>query len=166
MTFLTRRFVLPLVAMMCLVWPSPFVFAQDSYQTATVISVRQIRHMGSLGPSRFAHTIYFTVDFALRLPAESYCVGYETPVLDEVQDLIRRRYQITMPVVTLDHRPDASRLRTVYCSLSGHGPSKASPLISLGAVVKTVSFPEAEYLRAANMATGRSEDGAGFHTHE
>ena len=88
MTFLTRRFVLPLVAMMCLVWPSPFVFAQDSYQTATVISVRQIRHMGSLGPSRFAHTIYFTVDFALRLPAESYCVGYETPVLDEVQDLL------------------------------------------------------------------------------
>jgi len=88
MTFLTRRFALRLVALMCLVWPSPFGFAQDSYQTATVISVRQIRHMGSLGPSRFAHTIYFTVDFALRLPAESYCVGYETPVVDEVQDLL------------------------------------------------------------------------------
>jgi hypothetical protein len=73
---------------MCLVLALPSVVAQDSYQTVTVVSVRKIKHMASLGPSRFPRPIYFTVDFAFRVSAESYCVGYETPVLDEVQDLL------------------------------------------------------------------------------
>jgi len=88
MTFLTGRFVLFLVAVMCLVLAFPTACAQDSSQTATVVSVRQIRHMNGLSPSRYSGPVYFTVDFALRISAESYCVGYETPVLDEVQDLL------------------------------------------------------------------------------
>jgi hypothetical protein len=88
MTFLTRRFAPFLVALTCFIFAFPIVFAQDSYQTATVVSVRQIRHMSSLNPSRYSGPIYFTVDFAFRISAESHCVGYETPVLDEVRDLL------------------------------------------------------------------------------
>jgi hypothetical protein len=88
MTFLTRRFVLLPAALICLGLASPIAFAQDSYQNATVMSVRQIRHLSSLNPSRFAGPIYFTVDFAFHVSAKTYCVGYETPVLDEVQDLL------------------------------------------------------------------------------
>jgi len=88
MTFLTRRFVLFLVGVICLVLALPTACAQDSSQTATVVSVRQIKRMSGLSPSRYAGPIYFTVDFALLVSAESYCVGYETPVLDEVQDLL------------------------------------------------------------------------------
>lgn len=87
MTFLAKRFVL-VVALMCLIVASrPIVFAQDSYQTAKVVSVRQIRHSPGLTPSRFSGPVYFTIDFALQISANSYCVDYETPVLDEVQDL-------------------------------------------------------------------------------
>jgi hypothetical protein len=66
---------------------SPVVFSETSYQTAKVLSVRSIRHMDGPSPSRFPRPIYFTVDFAFRISAQSYCTGYETPVLDEVQDL-------------------------------------------------------------------------------
>jgi hypothetical protein len=72
---------------MCLPVSRPVVFAQNSYQTATVISVRQIKHSPGLNPSRFSGPVYFTIDFALRVSGNSYCVDYETPVLDEVQDL-------------------------------------------------------------------------------
>jgi len=87
MTFLTRRFVLPLMYLL-LTFLFPIVLAQNSYETATVVSVRQIKRMSGLSPSRYSGPVYFTVDFALRVSAESYCVGYETPVLDEVQDLM------------------------------------------------------------------------------
>jgi hypothetical protein len=73
---------------MCLAPANPMMFAEDSFQTATVLSARQVRHGTSLNPSRFSGPVSFTVDFAFRLSAESYCVGYETPVLDEVQDIV------------------------------------------------------------------------------
>jgi len=86
-TFLAKRFVL-LPPLLCLVAVSrPVVFAQDSYQTAQVVSVRQIRHSPGLTPSRFSGPVYFSIDFALQVSGNSYCVDYETPVLDEVQDL-------------------------------------------------------------------------------
>jgi len=80
--------VLLLLLVLCLVVFPPVAFAQASYQTVTVVSVRSIRHMEGMGPSRFPHPIYFTVDFAFRASGQSYCTGYETPVLDEVQDLL------------------------------------------------------------------------------
>lgn len=88
---MTSRLVLVLVlllVLLCLVLAPQVVFSQASYQTATVLSVRSIRHMEGMGPSRFPHPIYFTIDFALRISGQSYCTGYETPVLDEVQDLL------------------------------------------------------------------------------
>jgi hypothetical protein len=75
------------LAVIYLLLASPLVFAQASSQTATVVSVRSIRHMDGPFPSRFPHPIYFTIDFAFRTSAGSYCTGYETPVLDEVQEL-------------------------------------------------------------------------------
>jgi len=88
MTFPSTRFVLLPAALTCFILASPVVVAQTSYQTATVISVRSIRHMNGPSPSRFPRPIYFTIDFAFRISAQSYCTGYETPVLDEVQDLL------------------------------------------------------------------------------
>jgi hypothetical protein len=87
-TFLAKRFVLLLVPLICLIGAfRPVVVAQDSYQTAKVVSVRQIRHSPGLNPSRFSGPVYFTIDFALQISANSYCVDYETPILDEIQDL-------------------------------------------------------------------------------
>jgi len=85
---LPKRFVLLSVSLICLLVVSrPTVFAENSYQTAKVLSVRQIRRAPGLNPSRFSGPVYFSIDFALQVSANSYCVDYETPVLDEVQDL-------------------------------------------------------------------------------
>jgi len=88
MTFRSSRFARLLVALTCVMLSFSVVSAEDSYQTATVASVRQIRHASGLSPSRYSGPIYFTVDFAFRVSNASYCVGYETPVLDEVHDLM------------------------------------------------------------------------------
>jgi hypothetical protein len=87
MTFRAQRFIILLSVIVCLVLEPSVVFTQTSYQTATVLSVRAIRHIDGPSPSRFPRPIYFTIDFAFRMSAQSYCTGYETPVLDEVQDL-------------------------------------------------------------------------------
>jgi len=88
MTFRAQRVALLLVAVVSLIPSFSIVSAQDSYQTATVASVRTIRRTSGLNPSRYSGPVYFTVDFAFRLTNESYCVAYETPVLDEVHDLM------------------------------------------------------------------------------
>jgi hypothetical protein len=88
MTFPSTRFVLLPLVLTCLILASPIAVAQTSYQTATVVSVRSIRHMNGPSPSRFPRPIYFTIDFAFRISTQSYCTGYETPVVDEVQDLL------------------------------------------------------------------------------
>jgi len=76
------------VVLIYLFMASTIVFPQASYQTATVVSVRSIRRAEGPSPSRFPRPIYFTIDFAFRISGENYCTGYETPVLDEVQDLL------------------------------------------------------------------------------
>jgi hypothetical protein len=87
MTFRARRFIIVLSVIVCPVLEPSVVLTQTTYQTATVVSVRSIRHMDGPSPSRFPRPIYFTIDFAFRMSAQSYCTGYETPVLDEVQEL-------------------------------------------------------------------------------
>jgi hypothetical protein len=56
-------------------------------QQAKVLSVREVRH-ASLRMSRYATTPQYTMDLALQLNGKTYCTGYETPVLDEVHDLL------------------------------------------------------------------------------
>lgn len=62
--------------------------APDGYQTAKIVSVRQLKQVTGYPMSRYPTVARFTVDFALRLADQSICTGYETPVLDEVQDLV------------------------------------------------------------------------------
>ncbi len=62
--------------------------APDGYQTAKIVSVRQLKQVNAFPMSRYPTVARFTVDFALRLADQSVCTGYETPVLDEVQDLV------------------------------------------------------------------------------
>jgi hypothetical protein len=85
MKCLARRFLVALLLSLGLTTPA--LIAEVPTQTATVVSVREIRRHSGFNPSRYAGPIYFTVDFAFRLSGQSYCVNYETPVLDEVQAL-------------------------------------------------------------------------------
>ena len=60
----------------------------DGLHTAKIVSVRQIKQTNSFPLSRYPTVARFTIDFAFRLEGGSYCTAYETPVLDEVQDLV------------------------------------------------------------------------------
>lgn len=55
-------------------------------QTAKVLSVREVRH-ASFRTSRYPTTPQYTMDVAVQYAGQTYCTGYETPVLDEVHDL-------------------------------------------------------------------------------
>jgi hypothetical protein len=56
---------------------------------AKIVSVRQIKQTNSFPMSRFPTVARFTVDFAFKYGDGNYsCTAYETPVLDEVQDLV------------------------------------------------------------------------------
>lgn len=58
----------------------------SGYQTGKIVSVRQLARNGSL-VSRYSSTHVFSVDFTIRVAGHSYCIDYETIVLDEVDDL-------------------------------------------------------------------------------
>jgi hypothetical protein len=61
--------------------------ASGDYQSAKVLSVREVRHAGFRN-SRYPTTPQYTIDVALQYGGQTYCTGYETPVLDEVHDLM------------------------------------------------------------------------------
>jgi hypothetical protein len=61
------------------------------YHAATIISVRQVARNGFL-VSRYSSAHVFTVDFTLRMDGHSYCIDYDTIVMQEVDDL-RAAYQ-------------------------------------------------------------------------
>jgi hypothetical protein len=65
---------------------SPDNSSTSGYQTGKIVSVRQIARNGAL-VSRYSSTHVFTMDFTVRVAGHSYCVDYETIVLDEVNDL-------------------------------------------------------------------------------
>lgn len=73
---------------------APLVFSQNSsdsppegYQTARVLSVRQLKQTSGFPMGRYPTVARFTLDVAFRIAGQSYCTDYETPVLDEVQEL-------------------------------------------------------------------------------
>jgi hypothetical protein len=70
-----------------------FLSAQtpNGYHSATIISVRQVARNGFL-VSRYSSAHVFTVDFTLRMDGHSYCIDYDTIVMQEVDDL-RAAYQ-------------------------------------------------------------------------
>ena len=60
--------------------------SSGDYQSAKVLSVREVRH-ASFHNSRYPTTPQYTMDVAVQFAGQTYCTGYETPVLDEVHDL-------------------------------------------------------------------------------
>lgn len=67
---------------------APSSVPPDGLHTARIVSVRQIKQTNSFPMSRYPTVARFTIDFAFRLASGTYCTAYETPVLDEVQDLV------------------------------------------------------------------------------
>ena len=61
------------------------------YHKGTIISVRQVARNGFL-VSRYSSAHVFTVDFTVRIEEHSYCIDYDTIVMEEVDDL-RGAYQ-------------------------------------------------------------------------
>lgn len=70
-----------------LLLPGAAQTGSNDSQAAKVLSVREVRH-ASFRNSRYPTTPQYTLDLALQLNGETYCTGYETPVLDEVHDLL------------------------------------------------------------------------------
>ena len=61
--------------------------ASSDYQSAKVLSVREVRH-ARFRNSRYPTTPQYTLDLAVQFAGQTYCTGYETPILDEVHDLM------------------------------------------------------------------------------
>jgi len=61
--------------------------ASSDYQSAKVLSVREVRHAGFRN-RRYPTTPQYTLDLAVQFAGQTYCTGYETPILDEVHDLM------------------------------------------------------------------------------
>lgn len=75
-----------LAAFVIIILPGLAQTSSGDYQTAKVLSVREVRH-ASIRNSRYPTTPQYTMDVAVQYAGQTYCTGYETPVLDEVHDL-------------------------------------------------------------------------------
>ena len=64
----------------------PPASSSESPQIGTIISVRKVL-LTSYFTSRYPQIHYFMLYFALRVSERTYCSEYETPVLDEIDDL-------------------------------------------------------------------------------
>jgi len=83
------RFFLALLLASRICWAQvPSSVPPDGLHRARIVSVRQIKQTSSFPMSRYPTVARFTIDFAFRLASGNYCTAYETPVLDEVQDLV------------------------------------------------------------------------------
>jgi hypothetical protein len=59
----------------------------EQKQTARVVSVRKVLRTPYF-VSRYPQIHYYMLYFALRVSDQTYCGEYETPVLDEIDDLV------------------------------------------------------------------------------
>jgi hypothetical protein len=79
------------LALTCLVCggPTPFAGASSSAasQTGRISGVRRALRSTILSTTRYSRIHDFDVYFSLRTGHETYCVDYETVVLDEIEDL-------------------------------------------------------------------------------
>jgi hypothetical protein len=60
--------------------------SSEGQQIGKILSVRKALRNQYLG-SRYPQMHYYLLYFAVRTSAQSYCAEYETPVLDEIDDL-------------------------------------------------------------------------------
>ena len=60
--------------------------SNESQQTAQVLSVRKVLH-NQYFVSRYPQIHYYMLYISLRISEQTYCSEYETPVLDEIEDV-------------------------------------------------------------------------------
>jgi hypothetical protein len=77
---------LAVLVVACVFAPSLAQTSSGDYQSAKVLSVREVRHAGFRN-SRYPTPPQYTMDLAVQYNGQTYCTGYDTPVLDEVHDL-------------------------------------------------------------------------------
>jgi hypothetical protein len=74
--------------------PSP---PNEGQQIGKLLSVRKVLENRYVG-SRYPQIHYYLLYFAVRISDQTYCAEYETPVLDEIDDLFSAKDQ-NVPVV-------------------------------------------------------------------
>jgi hypothetical protein len=62
------------------------VSSNESQQTAQILSVRKVLH-NPYFVSRYPQTHYYLLYISLRISDQTYCSEFETPVLDEIEDV-------------------------------------------------------------------------------
>ena len=73
----------------------------DGQQVAKVLSVRKVLRTPYFA-SRYPQIHYYTLYFAVRGADQTYCGEYETPVLDEIDDLLSAKNKEVE--IVLDHK--------------------------------------------------------------
>jgi hypothetical protein len=90
-----RRSVLPLVLLATIIFAatsyaqgsaSPPSSSTKGQQVGKILSVRKVLRNQYVG-SRYPQMHYYLLYFAVRTSDQTYCAEYETPVLDEIDDL-------------------------------------------------------------------------------
>ena len=87
---LVRRLVLVLLVSGCVLGlhgTSAVASTSEQKQTARIVSVRKVLRTAYF-VSRYPQIHYYMLYFALRVSDQTYCGEYETPVLDEIDDLL------------------------------------------------------------------------------
>ena len=90
-----RRSVLPLVLLTTVIFAAttyahgsvpPPSSSTKGQQVGKILSVRKVLRNQYVG-SRYPQMHYYLLYFAVRTSDQTYCAEYETPVLDEIDDL-------------------------------------------------------------------------------
>ena len=77
------------LVLICLLGASGPVFSQTpARETGRISGVRSVLHGTFLSTTRYSRIYDFDVYFSLRTRQKSYCVDYETVILDEIQNLV------------------------------------------------------------------------------
>jgi hypothetical protein len=68
--------------------------SSEGQQIGKILSVRKVLENRYFG-SRYPQVHYYLLYFAVRASEQTYCAEYETPVLDEIDDLFPRRTKMS-----------------------------------------------------------------------
>jgi hypothetical protein len=126
-----RRFVLVVLVSGCVLGlhgTSTVASTSEQKQTARVVSVRKVLRTPYI-VSRYPQIHYYVLYFALRVSDQTYCGEYETPVLDEIDDLLTCNGQRCAEVVATlvaDTSSDANSLGNLARRVP-IGSDRASP---------------------------------------
>ena len=113
-------------------WTEPSLAQHSSSpsvkQVGRILSVRKVLRSSTVSTTRSSRIHEFDVYFSIRIADQSYCGDYETPVLDEINDLLASRRKLVW--LKLDeHKNRITLYTTHYRGLKAHivRPSHCSP---------------------------------------